>query len=61
VAGGYYDQPPRTMYLMKIALNIYNALTEYDYQRKRGGSTEFTQWQKDNKSIIELIASLNKD
>jgi len=46
---------------MKIALNIYNALIEYDYQRKRGGSTEFTQWQKDNKSIIELIASLNKD
>lgn len=60
IAGGYYDQPPRTMYLMRITLNAYYNFMEYEKMKKKGG-TEFTNWQIENGHIIESVTAIMKE
>lgn len=59
LAGGWLDQPAALTSRMKVAYKLYNGFTEYKSFRKIGGETWVT-WQKENKHLLEMIASLAK-
>jgi len=59
LAGGWLDQPAAMTNRMKVAYRLYNGFVEYRKFRKTGGESWVT-WQKENKNLIDMIASLAK-
>lgn len=54
------NQPANLMLRMEYALDVYEAVSEYERMRKRGGEQWFN-WQKENGERFLFVSNLAKE